>query len=89
MKDTQIPEKVPAAGAPPASSGRHRSGALAVAACLALAGVTAWLPAASAWAGQAGRIASASRTAGLAQAPGLLASRLTSQGLAHPLGQTG
>ena len=87
MKDTQIPEKVPAAGAPPASSGRHRSGALAVAACLALAGVTAWLPAASAWAGQAGRIASASRTAGLAQAPGLLASRLTSQGLAHPLGQ--
>src|SRR5215471_8067583 len=89
MKDTQIPERVPTVGAPSVSSGRHRSGALAIAMCLALAGVTAWLPAASAWAGQASRTAHAGRPAGLARTPGLLVRMLASQGLAHPLGQAG
>jgi DNA-binding beta-propeller fold protein YncE len=89
MKDSQIPHEVPAASTRAASSGHHRSGALAIAVCLALAGVIAWLPAASARAGQASRPAHAGRTAGLAQVPGHVVPRLTNQGLARPLGQAG
>ncbi len=89
MTDTQIPEKMPNAGTSPANSGRYRGGALAAAVCLALAGVTAWLPAASARADQAPRPAHAGRTASVAQVPGLLLPRQESQGLARPSGRAG
>ena len=89
MKDTQVPEKVPAAGTPTANSRRYRSGAVVAAVYLVLAGVTAWLPAASARAGQASRPAHAVRMAGVAQMPGLLVPRRASQGLARPSGLAG
>jgi YVTN family beta-propeller protein len=66
MKANQVPGKVWAAGTTTAKRGRHWSGTLAIAVCLALAGTSATLPAASASAGQVSQPAHA-RMADLAQ----------------------
>ena len=64
MRDDQIPDSDPAAGRTPAGRGRRRNGTLAAALFLALAGTVAWVPAASASAGQASRPTHANRVAG-------------------------
>ena len=69
MRDDQMPESVSAAARTPAGRGRHRNGTLAAALFLALAGTLAGVPAASASAGQASRLAYASRVAGTTRSP--------------------
>ena len=80
MTDNQTPGKVPAAGMTPAKRGRHRSATLAAAVCLALAGTSALVPAASASTGQV----SQPPHVNLAQVPGSAIHRLTGKGLARP-----
>ena len=80
MTDNQTPGKVPAAGMTPAKRSRHRSATLAAAVCLALAGTSALVPAASASTGQV----SQPPHVNLAQVPGSAIHRLTGKGLARP-----
>ena len=80
MTDNQTPGKVPAAGMTPAKRGRHRSATLAAAVCLALAGTSALVPAASASTGQV----SQPPHVNLAQVPGSAIHRLTGKRLARP-----
>jgi YVTN family beta-propeller protein len=55
MRDDQVQESAPAAGRTPVGRGRYRNATLAAALFLALAGIVAWVPAASASTGQASR----------------------------------
>jgi DNA-binding beta-propeller fold protein YncE len=89
MTDNQTPGKLPSAGTTPAKRGRCRGSTLAIAVCLALAGTSATLPAASASAGQVSQPAHVSTIASLAHTPGSAIRGLTSRTLARPVTQAG
>jgi YVTN family beta-propeller protein len=89
MKHTQLPRRAQATDKTPGNRGRLRSRILAATTCLALAGITAWVPAASASASPFSRPAHASRNASLDKVPGFPRRALTGESLTHRSIQAG